>query len=61
MIIPNFFNLEPRSLIFWLLISFLFFLLIREIVTWYWKINKIAALLEKIEQNTRKTVNTENK
>lgn len=32
----------------------LFFLLIREIVTWYWKINRIVNLLEKIEENTRK-------
>ena len=29
------------------------FLLIREILTWYWKINRIVALLEKIEKNTR--------
>jgi hypothetical protein len=31
-----------------------FFLLIREVLTWYWKLNKIARLLEKIEENTRK-------
>jgi hypothetical protein len=29
-------------------------LLIREIVTWYWKINRIVSLLEKIERNTRR-------
>jgi hypothetical protein len=37
-----------------LLILFLFFLLIREFVTWYWKLNRIVNLLEKIEENTRK-------
>ena len=31
-----------------------FFLVIREIVTWYWKINKIVRSLDKIEKNTRK-------
>ena len=29
-----------------------FFLIIREILTWYWKINRIVSLLEKIEKNT---------
>ena len=29
------------------------FFLIREILLWYWKVNKIVGLLEKIEQNTR--------
>ena len=32
----------------------IFFLLIRKIITWYWKINKIEKLLERIEKNTRK-------
>ena len=31
----------------------LFILIIRELVTWYWKINNILSLLEKIEKNTR--------
>ena len=31
-----------------------FFLVVREIVTWYWKINKIIRSLDKIERNTRK-------
>jgi len=31
-----------------------FFLLIREIVAWYLKINQIKRLLERIEENTRK-------
>jgi len=30
------------------------FLVCREIVTWYWKINKIIRLLGRIERNTRK-------
>ena len=33
--------------------AFLFFLLIREIVMWYWKINKIVGLLEDIKENTK--------
>ena len=36
----------------------IFFLLIREIVTWYWKINHIVNLLEKIEENTSSQKNT---
>ena len=34
-----------------------FFLIIREIVTWYWKINRIVNLLEKIEKNTSRQEN----
>lgn len=29
------------------------FLVLREVFTWYWKINKIVVLLEQIEENTR--------
>lgn len=29
------------------------FVALREVVTWYWKLNKISNLLEKIEENTR--------
>jgi len=42
----------------WLLIILLFvvwllvWLLIREVKTWYWKINDIIVLLNKIEKNT---------
>lgn len=28
-------------------------ILVRETLTWYWKINKVVELLEKIEENTR--------
>ena len=27
---------------------------LREVMTWYWKINRIVDLLEKIEKNTRR-------
>lgn len=49
------FSLSPIESMF--LIVFLvlvFFMVIRELVTWYWKINKITALLDKIEKNTSK-------
>jgi hypothetical protein len=32
------------------------FLLFREVMTWYWKINKIVSLLEKIDNNTKPEV-----
>ena len=32
----------------------IFFFLIREILTWYWKVNKAIRILERIERNTRK-------
>lgn len=41
------------TLIFILLGIVILFFLLREILTWYWKINKQIELLEKIEQNTR--------
>ena len=37
-------------------IFLLIFLVCREIVTWYWKINKIVDLLEDIKENTSKHV-----
>ena len=43
----------PFSLIVPLLIILVLFLVIREITTWYWKINKIISLLEEIRDNTR--------
>ena len=30
------------------------FLLLREVVCWYWKLNRIVALLEAIQRNTAK-------
>lgn len=39
-----------------LVILSLFFIFIREILTWYWKLNRIERLLEEIERNTRPKV-----
>jgi hypothetical protein len=36
-----------------LLIFILVFAILREVLMWYWKINEMCDLLEKIEQNTR--------
>lgn len=35
-------------------VSVVFFLIFREVVAWYWKINEALVLLTKIEANTRK-------
>lgn len=35
-------------------VLFVAFLVLREFWAWYWKINKAIALLERIEQNTRR-------
>lgn len=37
-----------------IIILIVVFLLSRELVTWYWKLNDITDLLKKIERNTRK-------
>lgn len=37
-----------------LAITVLFFILGRELLCWYWKINRVVELLESIEANTRK-------
>jgi hypothetical protein len=37
-------------------VAILIFIIFREVITWYWKINKIVSLLEQIERNTRVTV-----
>ena len=40
--------------IFYILVGVaVFFLVTRELIAWYWKINKVCDLLEKIEANTR--------
>jgi len=36
-----------------LIIIIVLFVVLRELVTWYWKLNKIVELLEQIEENTR--------
>lgn len=38
-----------EAIIFWIFVGFLIFIIIREITTWYWKINKIVRVLENIE------------
>lgn len=35
-------------------VLFLIFLALRKLATWYFKIDKVVHLLEKIEKNTRK-------
>jgi hypothetical protein len=51
-------RIVPEDWALWLLaggiISIGLFLLMRELICWYWKITKIHDLLEKIEENTRK-------
>ncbi|MDR3546765.1 MAG: hypothetical protein P4M11_00570 [Candidatus Pacebacteria bacterium] len=37
----------------WKLLGLVLFFIIKEILTWFWKINKIVSLLEEIEENTR--------
>ncbi|EKE11604.1 MAG: hypothetical protein ACD_15C00047G0002 [uncultured bacterium] len=45
-------NAFPIAILILIAISFAF--LIREIALWYWKVNDVIDLLEKIERNTRK-------
>jgi len=47
-------NINLVQILITLGIIVLVFLLIREILTWYWKINKVVSLLEDIKRNTRK-------
>lgn len=47
------------NFIFYIIGGFIVFMVLREFVTWYWKLNRVTELLEKIEENTRpKTTNT---
>ncbi len=39
--------------LFWFFLFILFFLLMREVFCWYWKINHRLSVLKKIEENTR--------
>ena len=41
------------NILFVILVGVLFFIIGREIICWYFKINKIVSLLENIEENTR--------
>ena len=42
------------GILIWIVIGIVLFFLVREILLWYWKVNKAIELLEKIEKNTRK-------
>ena len=44
---------ENMTVLIYIAVALIIFLIFREVVTWYWKINKIVSLLEKIEENTR--------
>lgn len=49
-----FFNFsEPSGWLITGLFGIGLFFILREAVTWYWKINRSIELLEKIEENTR--------
>ena len=54
-------NIMEKWLLILLLAIFclLVWLLIREINTWYWKINDILVVLKKIEKNTRQNNNVD--
>lgn len=41
------------NIIFPILLGLLALFILREVLAWYWKINKVIQLLEKIEENTR--------
>ncbi len=45
---------DPIGILIFIGIIILLFLLFREILTWYWKINKIVSLLEDIKWNTER-------
>jgi len=49
----GFFNLEIGSFLIGFGVVILFFLLVRVIVLWYWKVDEIVYLLKRIEINTR--------
>jgi hypothetical protein len=44
----NFSDMVPGAIIF-VLVAIVIFLILREFVTWYWKLNKISDTLERIE------------
>lgn len=46
--------MDAATIFFSIAGAVLFFIVIREFVTWYWKINRIEKLLTRIEKNTRK-------
>ena len=49
----NLFSLDAVSFAILLCFGVVIFVGFREVVAWYWKINEVVSLLEKIEENTR--------
>jgi len=47
------FDTSLLPLLFPVLLGLLLLFILREVLAWYWKINKIIRLLERIEENTR--------
>ncbi|MBU2103963.1 hypothetical protein KJ848_03015 [Patescibacteria group bacterium] len=41
------------NIVFPILLGLLALFILREVLAWYWKINRVIQLLEKIEENTR--------
>jgi len=46
-----------KSVIFPLVIGFLIFLILREVMCWYWKINTIVGLLDEIIKKMNEVAN----
>lgn len=46
---------QAASLLVFFVVVLFVFLLIREVLTWYWKINEIVALLKKTSETLEKT------
>ena len=45
--------MSPINILFFLAIGLVLFIIGRELIAWYFKINKIVSLLGDIEENTR--------
>jgi predicted signal transduction protein with EAL and GGDEF domain len=52
---------DPYYLIIAILVAFVVFLLMREVVAWYRKTNEIISLLKDIKENTSKNASIDNK
>ncbi len=46
--------IDALSILIVPLVVIVIFLALREVMAWYWKINKICDLLTRIEENTKK-------
>lgn len=54
---PILFSFDIKDLAIGVVTIISIFLIIREFLTWYWKINRMVDLLEKIERNTSRQEN----